>query len=142
MLFLPKAFIETAKNKRRTFSDSPSSKARAQVWKAVFGLLFCMCMCCTGIGSGARVQELEKVPSGVFFGRPEYTTSPDVGTEKKEFQKGFLTTAVHYYRCSYHITSDFRERQGGCWAMILGDVTICLYQRKCLAMVLYSEKTY
>lgn len=93
-----------------------------------------MCMCCTGIGSGARVQELEKVPSGVFFGRPGYTTSPDVGTEKEECQKGFLTTAVHYYRCSYHKTSDSRERQGGCWAMILGDVTICLYQRKCPAM--------
>lgn len=81
-----------------------------------------------GTGTGKSAQRC------FFFGRPEYTTSPDVGTEKEEFQKGFLTIAVHYYRCSYHITSDFWEREGVCWAMILDDVMICLYQRKCLAM--------
>ena len=80
-----------------------------------------------------------------FFGRPEYTTSPDVGTEKEEFQKGLLTTAVHYCRCSYHITSDFRERQGGVLGHDPGGCDDLLVSAEVSGhgnMFLYSEKTY
>ena len=54
-------------------------------------LVFCSACACVAqeLARAQGYRNWKKCPAVFFGGRPQYTTSPDVGTEKEELQKGF-----------------------------------------------------